>query len=170
MVRESYKSISWKFKIVNITSDYVRLTPQCEIRKFVDLDWQKASDEVKKSISKDFELSVIGNDILIICLIGDRYWRHTLAINTSKDKYLKVSNSCWFHLLSINVNIHLKGLIENQFFNVEEFLRRLSKIISKIESKRTSYGLIELWDNTFIDIWPLSIDKPDLGGLDGEKG
>ena len=42
--------------------------------------------------------------------------------------------------------------------------------MSQIESKRTSYGLIELWNNAFIDLWPLAIAKPDLGGLDGEQG
>ena len=68
------------------------------------------------------------------------------------------------------MNIHLKGLVENPFFSDEEFLHRLSKIMSQIESKRTSYGLIELWNNAFIDLWPLAIAKPDLGGLDGEQG
>lgn len=102
MVSESYESISWKLKSkawkkVNIISDYVRLTPQHEIRKFVDLDWQQASDNVKKSISVDFELSVIGNDILcrfFVCLEQELTTYFSLKCQKISIYYKKLKLSC----------------------------------------------------------------------------
>lgn len=54
--------------------------------------------------------------------------------------------------------------MENSFFTVDEFLNRLDRFISRIERNKTSYGLIRIWQNTLIDLWPLAIGLPDLGG------
>ena len=60
--------------------------------------------------------------------------------------------------------------MENEFFTVKEFLKRLNRIITVIERKKTPYGLIKVWENRLIDLWPLAIGLPDLGGSGDTEG
>lgn len=61
-------------------------------------------------------------------------------------------------------------LMENSYFKIEEFYRRLDRFISTIERNKTRFGLIKIWENRLIDVWPLSVGTPDLGGSGEELG
>ena len=58
----------------------------------------------------------------------------------------------------IDQSIYLKNFIKHE------------KIMDEIDSNVTYYGLPELIGNRIADIWPISIDRPDLGWGGVESG
>ena len=42
--------------------------------------------------------------------------------------------------------------------------------MDEIESKKTPLGLIDIYENSLTELWPIALTRPDLGGADETKG
>ena len=73
----------------------------------------------------------------------------------------------WFRLYYIDYKRIRK---DNKSLFLDQYFYQSHKILDAINENVTHYGLPELKSNKFADIWPISIDRADLGWGGVESG
>ena len=65
----------------------------------------------------------------------------------------------------------INGFVKiTNLYYLDRYFYQPHKILDAINENVTHYGLPELKSNKFADVWPISIDRPDLGYGGVESG